>query len=226
MSEFNQPNVGAATDAEISFTWWEVYGVINITLGNGFLAFGIDLPAPAKAIALVVNTAISIGILQKNKIAFLAATVLSFNPLIWLINGVYLNNRWSHPSVNSGIKKASHGSGIQQKWWQADQKFRLTALVCVLWMIGAIFTQESYRIDLREIFLPPALLLVGYFGYKRFVIAPEQINNSEAQQLNKQPNRQPSGSEHTEETKIKINEKTPAERNKSLDELIEMMKNK
>ena len=41
-------------------------------------------------------------ILKFNKYAFLIATILSFNPLLWIINGIYLKNRWCHPRVNNG----------------------------------------------------------------------------------------------------------------------------
>lgn len=39
-------------------------------------------------------------ILKFNKYAFLIATVLSLNPLLWIINGIYLKNCWCHPKVN------------------------------------------------------------------------------------------------------------------------------
>jgi len=40
-------------------------------------------------------------ILQFNKYAFLIATILSINPIAWIINGIYLKNRWNHPKVNN-----------------------------------------------------------------------------------------------------------------------------
>ena len=44
-------------------------------------------------------------ILKFNKYAFLVATVLTINPLLWIINGIYLKNRWDHPKVNVSTNK-------------------------------------------------------------------------------------------------------------------------
>ena len=44
-------------------------------------------------------------ILKFNKYAFLVATVLTIIPLLWIINGIYLKNRWDHPKVNVSTNK-------------------------------------------------------------------------------------------------------------------------
>lgn len=224
MSEANQPKTDATTEPEIGFTWWEIYGILNITLGNGFLAFGMNLPLAAKAIAIAINTAIAIGILLNNRISFLAATALSFNPLIWLINGIYLKNRWNHPRVNPHKNPKLQNSTIKQKWWQADQNFRLTALACSLWIVGAFFMQDRYYIDFRIVFFPPALLLIGYIGYQRLVVPPKQKTSPKIQHPHENPNPNTQHSIQVQETHVHSGHKTPAERSRSLDELIERMK--
>ena len=52
-------------------------------------------------VLIVINTALMIMILKLSKYAFLIATVISLNPLLWIINGIYLKNRWNHQKVNS-----------------------------------------------------------------------------------------------------------------------------
>lgn len=51
------------------------------------------------SILLGLNIWISVSILRMNRTAFLVGTVLSFNPLLWIINGIYLKNRWDHPLI-------------------------------------------------------------------------------------------------------------------------------
>lgn len=34
------------------------------------------------------------------KYSFLILTIISLNPILWVINGIYLKNRWEHPLIN------------------------------------------------------------------------------------------------------------------------------
>lgn len=223
MPETNQLKPDTTKEPEIGFTWWEIYGLLNITLGNGFLAFGLNLPPTTTSIAIAINTATGVGILLNSRMAFLAATVLSLNPLVWIINGIYLNNRWSHPRVNPQKKTNIQNSTIKQRWWRADQNFRLAVLACALWIVGSFFTQDGYRIDYKIIFLPPLLLFVGYFGHQLFVVPPTHRANVSTQQPDDQP-ASTSSAPLAKETNSYNVQKTPAERNRSMVELIERMK--
>jgi hypothetical protein len=85
---------------EIGFTWWEVWAWLGLTLGN-FFTFALNGGVNMITLAVAIPTTIlGILILKYNKYAFLIATILSFNPLLWIINGIYLKNRWNHPRVN------------------------------------------------------------------------------------------------------------------------------
>lgn len=84
------------------FTWWLVWAWLGLTLGN-LLAFAQLAELPEAALILVgLNTVLMVLVLQYNKYAFLIATVLTLNPIVWLINGIYLKRRWNHPRVNKG----------------------------------------------------------------------------------------------------------------------------
>ncbi len=85
---------------EIGFQWWQIWAWLGLTLGN--LSALISLKdAPELAIILIIiNSTLMVMILKYNKYAFLIATILSLNPLAWIINGIYLKNRWNHPKVN------------------------------------------------------------------------------------------------------------------------------
>ena len=85
---------------ELGFTWWKVWAWIGLTLGNLILFFQLQEAMPLAITLIVINTILNVMILKLNKYVFLIATILSINPIIWIINGIYLKNRWNHPKVN------------------------------------------------------------------------------------------------------------------------------
>jgi hypothetical protein len=99
---------------EYSFGWWKGYAWLILIVGNLFifgqianLAYSLNPDADRDRIILVSllliipNSILGVMILKFNKYAFLISTILSINPIIWIVNGIYLKNRWSHPSVNN-----------------------------------------------------------------------------------------------------------------------------
>lgn len=87
----------------IGFQWWIIWGWLGITIGNiqtlGTLG---DIRELAFTL-IVINTIVMIFVLRFNKYAFLIGTIISLNPLLWIINGIYLKNRWNNPNVNGGV---------------------------------------------------------------------------------------------------------------------------
>jgi hypothetical protein len=87
---------------QTGFFWWETCGQTGLLFGS-LLIIGQFYRAPAVMVAvLVFNVLICWGILRYNKWVFLFATVISFNPIFWIVNGIYLKNRWHHPQCNGG----------------------------------------------------------------------------------------------------------------------------
>ena len=97
---------------ELGFTWWKVWAWIGLTLGNLTLFLQLQEVMPLAITLIVINTILNVMILKFNKYVFLIATILSINPIIWIINGIYLKNRWNHPKVNkvSGQMPTQDGS--------------------------------------------------------------------------------------------------------------------
>ena len=56
----------------------------------------------------VAIAAVSAGFVFRNKWWCIAATVVQFNPLLWIINGIYIGNRWDELS---GIAKSRFSEG-------------------------------------------------------------------------------------------------------------------
>ncbi|WP_311948155.1 hypothetical protein [Halomonas piscis] len=89
---------------ERGFTWWQVWAWLGLTLGNLTLVPLFQEPGLASFALILIagNSVLMIMILSFSKYAFLIATILSLNPILWVINGIYLKNRWNHPKINGG----------------------------------------------------------------------------------------------------------------------------
>lgn len=93
----------------ITFGWWQIWAGLSLVLGTtfGLIYFILEAIPSGNGLLvftiIIINIILSIKILNYNKYAFLIATILSINPLLWIINGIYLKNRWKHPLVNNGI---------------------------------------------------------------------------------------------------------------------------
>lgn len=90
------------TTKELGFQWWTIWAWLGLTLGNLMVFAQLEGMLEAAIIIAIINTILCILMLQFNKYAFLIATIISINPLLWIVNGIYLKNRWCHPKVNNG----------------------------------------------------------------------------------------------------------------------------
>ena len=86
---------------DIGFTWWRVWAWLGLVLGNLYIAGILHQEIGAFVFVLIgINTVLMILILNYSKYAFLIATIISLNPILWIVNGFYLKNRWKHPRLN------------------------------------------------------------------------------------------------------------------------------
>jgi hypothetical protein len=49
-------------------------------------------------VVLILGAIAHIFVLKRNKWVWIAAIILQLNPILWIVNGVYLKNRWSELS--------------------------------------------------------------------------------------------------------------------------------
>jgi hypothetical protein len=84
----------------LGFGWWTFQGWASLVIGTLLILGQMREELGGFAFVLVaVNVALSAMLLKYSKIAFVTATVLSINPLLWIINGIYIKNRWNDPRV-------------------------------------------------------------------------------------------------------------------------------
>ncbi|MDP9196685.1 MAG: hypothetical protein M3O22_07995 [Pseudomonadota bacterium] len=110
-----------------------------------------------------------------NRSAFIVSTVLSINPLLWIINGIYIKNRWHElgktvPFVNL--------SSFQDRLLIALSVFWFSAVVVFVLLFEpkwAFYTypRRLHNVDwlwmLKIILFPPVLLFMGNFLFGKFV---------------------------------------------------------
>ena len=79
----------------VSAVWvfWHIYAVL----------FGLPLSALAAFffVYFAIQMICSFFILKRKRWAWVTGTTLSLNPLVWLINGIYIKNRWSELNLSS-----------------------------------------------------------------------------------------------------------------------------
>ncbi len=96
-------NIKKVNEEEVGFGWWNTWAWIGLVIGNLYILGSANGNSELISFAIVIiliNTILMVMILRYNKYAFLIATILSINPLLWIINGIYLKNRWANKKVN------------------------------------------------------------------------------------------------------------------------------
>ncbi len=138
------------TKNDISFQWWTIWAWLGLIVGNILILFqGTDDNFLGFALfVMAINSFVCVMILKFNKYAFLFATILSLNPLFWIINGVYLKKRWHHPKVNKKnteraitpalnkfvIKISEH---FKQEWiWRLFIVLQATGILAIIYLFN------------------------------------------------------------------------------------------
>lgn len=92
-------SVGKEGEAQLGFGWWTFSGWTTLILGTLLcLAQWQDLGGLAWLLALA-SVVLGAMIITFSRTAFIIATILSINPILWVINGIYIRNRWNDPRV-------------------------------------------------------------------------------------------------------------------------------
>lgn len=85
---------------ELGFGWWKFSGWVTLIVGTIYLlATGFGEYKVLGFILVILNLWLGVAILSMSRWAFLIGTIASLNPILWIINGIYLKKRWNHPRV-------------------------------------------------------------------------------------------------------------------------------
>lgn len=109
---------------QLGFGWWSFQGWGSLTLGT-LICVGLFNQIGILAVILAIgNIGLSLMIIRLSRTALVVGTVLSVNPILWIINGIYIKNRWDDPRVlenrggatssDSRAAAAGDGAGLEQ----------------------------------------------------------------------------------------------------------------
>jgi len=81
------------------FVWWTIQGWASLFVGT-LIAIGLYKDSEVAAVVLgALNIGLSVMIIRFSRVAFIVGTVLTINPILWIVNGIYVRNRWNNPRV-------------------------------------------------------------------------------------------------------------------------------
>ena len=99
-------NLKIKQNQEFGYVWWKIFSFIfvikNLVFFVSFWMGFFNTPKYGLSQEFFISVGLTIGflltlliyLLLMSKKVFIIATVLSFNPLIWVVNFIYLKNRW------------------------------------------------------------------------------------------------------------------------------------
>ena len=177
------------------YTWGYFVGVGALTSGAlyALLMFYAALEAYrdkdiliALGFLFAIHSIAGYYVIKRKKIAWVISTVLLLNPIGWIVNGIYAKNRWSElhgvtDSNTPAVSSASEVKGTLSSQIQSSYKTRLLLFSLVSWIVavfaivfifdiyGSSISSREWKELLKIALTPPLLILVGYFGYLKFV---------------------------------------------------------
>jgi len=173
------------------YAWGYFIGLLGLT--SSALPIILVLIFPSDSTPFVISICIVTSttffyIIKRNRIAWIIGTFFYLNPLVWIINGIYLRNRWSEMGnstvVNNAEKDWVSGTGTlgvyRKVFSKLSQSTRIYIAASSFWLFLVpafvlVFEPYGYLSDsdiahlLKVMFFPPAALIFGHFLYMKVV---------------------------------------------------------
>ena len=136
-------------------------------------------------IFFLVTAVVHVFIIKRNKWAWIVGIILQLNPILWIINGIYLKNRWSEmdglpiEAVTNKYSKSSFANRILL----AGSAFWALVVLAFVFMFepyGSYVSDSEWWQVVKIIVFPPVVAVAGYFLYVK-VIKQENRGSEEEQ---------------------------------------------
>lgn len=134
-------DVAKSGQDRLGFAWWAFQGWASLIVGT-LICLGQfkDLGGIAVVLA-AVNIGLSVMIIQFSKTAFVIGTVLSINPILWIINGIYIKNRWRDPRV---LENKGKGEAQEAHIHATEETARSARVVGTVSVPAAAITPDTW----------------------------------------------------------------------------------
>lgn len=124
-------------------------------------------------VAFALAAIVHIAIIKRNKWAFVFGTVLSLNPLVWIIDGIYIRNRWSElkdlPRVFGGRVNNISPVGRAIMFGSVFWAFAVLAFVLLFEPYGSYMSSSDWFHVSKIVLFPPLLAFVGRFLFVKAI---------------------------------------------------------
>ena len=158
---------------------WSAIGILQFMAASKTYGSRSDTFAVLGVIFIVAAIA-HFFIIKRNKWAWVIGIILQFNPILWIINGIYLKNRWDEMG---GLPVA----GIGNKFKKLSFSYRLLLAGSIFWALvvlafvlmfepyGSYVSGSEWWQVVKIVAFPPVVVVSGYFLYSKVI-------NQESQQ--------------------------------------------
>jgi NADPH:quinone reductase-like Zn-dependent oxidoreductase len=86
-----------------SYRWGYYFSILSFIAGIGLLGVVLDSSVGAALACGLVYITLAWYFAQRRHWAWVALTILSFNPVVWIINAIYLRKRWAEDTLITPI---------------------------------------------------------------------------------------------------------------------------
>ena len=171
-----------ANPNSLSYHWGFYFGWLNLLFDMLLAAFAvfavyvdeIDLLRRGNRILLAVlvlsvtGSLLGYGVIKRNRFAWIAATLLTFNPVGWAINYFYGRRRWGY--LTGGYREFL--DLFRQKFFSLPRNVRIAVSGSFLWFCFVFISWDLLSLSdhfyedgavLKLIVFPPTFVLAAYF---------------------------------------------------------------
>jgi hypothetical protein len=117
------------------------------------------------SMVFAVATSVHVAIIKRHKWAFVLGTILSLNPLLWVINGIYIRNRWSElidlPRIFGSRLENISLVGRAIIFGSVFWAFAVLVFVFLFEPYGSYMSDSDWLHVLKIVLFPPLLAFVG-----------------------------------------------------------------
>jgi len=128
----------------------------------------------ALGIIFLISAVAHFFIIKRNKWAWIVGIIMQLNPILWIINGIYLKNRWAEmgglpiEGVSRKFAKASFGN----RALIAGSGFWALVVLAFVFMFepyGRYVSDSEWWQVAKIIVFPPVVVAIGYFLYNKVI---------------------------------------------------------
>lgn len=152
---------------------WSAIGILQLIAASNAYGGRSGTLVVLGVVSLVAAIA-HFFIIRRNKWAWVIGIILQLNPVLWIINGIYLKNRWTEMGglpageVGNKFKNASFSTRVLL----AGSGFWALVVLAFVFMFepyGSYVSNSEWWQVVKIVVFPPVVMVAGYFLYSKVI---------------------------------------------------------